>query len=187
MTMLTLMSHGTQDIYPTFLEKERGLSARTVATVAIVYNEGALGGGLLVGGLSDRLGRRRSMAAAALCGLVAIPFRIFAASPWTLAAGAFAMQFMVQGAWGVVPAHLTELSPPEVRGLFPGLAYQLGVVRIERSLFRGATRAPRSATRTLTVSSPPPCCSSPPSSSLSDASARRWTSTHRKDSESRRR
>jgi SHS family lactate transporter-like MFS transporter len=68
------------------------------------------------------------MAAAALCGFLAIPFWIFAASPWTLAAGAFAMQFMVQGAWGVVPAHLTELSPPEVRGLFPGLAYQLGVL-----------------------------------------------------------
>jgi SHS family lactate transporter-like MFS transporter len=68
------------------------------------------------------------MVAAALCGFAAIPFWIFAASPWELAAGAFAMQFMVQGAWGVVPAHLTELSPPQVRGLFPGLAYQLGVL-----------------------------------------------------------
>ncbi len=128
MTMLTLMSHGTQDIYPTFLEKERGLTARTVATIAIVYNVGALCGGLLFGGLSDRFGRRRSMVAGALCGFVAIPFWIFAASPWALAAGAFAMQFMVQGAWGVVPAHLTELSPAEVRGLFPGLAYQFGVL-----------------------------------------------------------
>jgi SHS family lactate transporter-like MFS transporter len=128
MTMLNLMSHGTQDMYPTFLEKERGLPTRTVATIAIVYNVGALCGGLLFGGLSDRVGRRRAMVAAALCGFAAIPFWIFAASPWELAAGAFAMQFMVQGAWGVVPAHLTELSPPQVRGLFPGLAYQLGVL-----------------------------------------------------------
>jgi SHS family lactate transporter-like MFS transporter len=128
MTMLNLMSHGTQDIYPTFLEKERGLPTRMVATIAIVYNVGALCGGLLFGGLSDLLGRRRAMVAAALCGFAAIPFWIFAASPWELAAGAFAMQFMVQGAWGVVPAHLTELSPAQVRGLFPGLAYQLGVL-----------------------------------------------------------
>jgi len=128
MTMLNLMSHGTQDIYPTFLEKERGLPARTVATIAIVYNVGALFGGLLFGGLSDRLGRRRAMVAAALCGFAAIPFWIFAASPWELAAGAFAMQFMVQGAWGVVPAHINELSPDSVRGFLPGFAYQCGVL-----------------------------------------------------------
>jgi MFS transporter, SHS family, lactate transporter len=128
MTMLNLMSHGTQDMYPTFLEKERGLGARTVAAIAIVYNVGAIGGGLAFGALSDRLGRRRAMVFAALSGFVVIPFWIFSHSISALAAGAFAMQFMVQGAWGVVPAHLTELSPPEVRGLFPGLAYQLGVL-----------------------------------------------------------
>ena len=128
MTMLNLMSHGTQDIYPTFLEKERGLTARTVATIAIVYNIGALCGGLTFGALSDRFGRRRSMSLAAVLGAAVIPFWIYAGTTVGLAAGAFVMQFMVQGAWGVIPAHLTELSPAEVRGLFPGLAYQLGVL-----------------------------------------------------------
>jgi MFS transporter, SHS family, lactate transporter len=128
MTMLSLMSHGTQDMYPTFLEKERGLGPRMVATIAIIYNIGALAGGLAFGALSDRFGRRRAMVLAALGGALVIPAWIFGASWWSLAAGAFAMQFMVQGAWGVVPAYLTELSPPEARGLFPGLAYQLGVL-----------------------------------------------------------
>lgn len=128
MTMLSLMSHGTQDMYPTFLEKERGLGPRMVATIAIIYNVGALAGGLVFGALSDRFGRRRSMVLAALGGALVIPAWMFGASWWSLAAGAFAMQFMVQGAWGVVPAYLTELSPAEARGLFPGLAYQLGVL-----------------------------------------------------------
>jgi SHS family lactate transporter-like MFS transporter len=128
MTMLSLMSHGTQDMYPTFLEKERGLGPRMVATIAIIYNIGALAGGLAFGALSDRVGRRRAMVLAALGGALVIPAWIFARSWVSLAAGAFAMQFMVQGAWGIVPAHLTELSPAEARGLFPGLAYQLGVL-----------------------------------------------------------
>ncbi|HSD11598.1 MAG TPA: MFS transporter [Candidatus Binatia bacterium] len=128
MTMLSLMSHGTQDMYPTFLEQERGLGPRMVATIAIIYNVGALAGGLVFGALSDRFGRRRAMVLAALGGALVIPAWIFGHSWTSLAAGAFAMQFMVQGAWGVVPAHLTELSPAEVRGLFPGLAYQLGVL-----------------------------------------------------------
>jgi MFS transporter, SHS family, lactate transporter len=128
MTMLSLMSHGTQDMYPTFLEKERALGPRMVAIIAIIYNIGALAGGLAFGALSDRVGRRCAMVLAALGAAVVIPPWIFARSWASLAAGAFAMQFMVQGAWGIVPAHLTELSPPEVRGLFPGLAYQLGVL-----------------------------------------------------------
>lgn len=128
MTMMSLMSHGTQDMYPTFLEQERGLGARTVAAIAAVYNVGAIGGGLVFGQLSDRIGRRRSMIAASLLALAVIPFWIHGASAGALAAGAFAMQFMVQGAWGVVPAHLTELAPDDVRGLFPGLAYQLGIL-----------------------------------------------------------
>jgi MFS transporter, SHS family, lactate transporter len=128
MTMLSLMSHGTQDMYPTFLEKERALGPRMVATIAIIYNVGALAGGLAFGALSDRVGRRRAMVLAALGAALVIPAWIFARSWGSLAVGAFAMQFMVQGAWGIVPAHLTELSPPEVRGLFPGLAYQLGVL-----------------------------------------------------------
>ena len=128
MAMLSLMSHGTQDMYPTFLEKERALSPRMVATIAIIYNVGALAGGLAFGALSDRVGRRRVDGAGGArrrAGHSRVDLR---ASWASLAAGAFAMQFMVQGAWGIVPAYLTELSPAEARGLFPGLAYQLGVL-----------------------------------------------------------
>jgi len=128
MTMMNLISHGTQDLYPTFLEKGRGLAPRTVALIAIIYNVGALAGGLVFGWLSDRFGRRQAMAAAAIIGLMVVPFWIYPRSIVLLTAGAFLMQFMVQGAWGVIPAHLVELSPGAVRGLFSGLAYQLGVL-----------------------------------------------------------
>ncbi len=128
MTMMNLVSHGTQDMYPTFLKIERGLDPRTVATIAIIYNIGALLGGLVFGYLSDRIGRRRAMIAAVLCGLAVVPIWIYPHSLIWLTVGAFLMQFMVQGAWGAIPAHLVELSPPEVRGLFAGLAYQLGVL-----------------------------------------------------------
>ncbi len=128
MTTMNLISHGTQDMYPTFLQKQRGLTPRTVATIAIIYNVGALTGGLVFGYLSDRLGRRRTMLVAVFCALLLIPLWVFSHALWALTVGAFFMQFMVQGAWGVVPAQLTELSPPAVRGLFPGLAYQLGVL-----------------------------------------------------------
>ncbi|MGD0073517.1 MAG: MFS transporter [Candidatus Binataceae bacterium] len=128
MTMMNLISHGTQDIYPTFLERERGFAPREVATIAVIYNLGALAGGLCFGLLSDRIGRRRAMVGAVVLALLMIPMWAYTSSAVMLAVGAFAMQFMVQGAWGVVPAHLTELSPGEVRGLFPGLAYQLGVL-----------------------------------------------------------
>jgi SHS family lactate transporter-like MFS transporter len=128
MTMMNLVSHGTQDMYPTFLKLERGLDPRTVATIAIIYNIGALLGGLFFGYLSDRIGRRRAMIAAVLCGLAVVPIWIYPHSLAWLTVGAFLMQFMVQGAWGAIPAHLVELSPPEVRGLFAGLAYQFGVL-----------------------------------------------------------
>jgi MFS transporter, SHS family, lactate transporter len=128
MTMMNLVSHGTQDMYPTFLKIERGLDPRTVATIAIIYNIGALFGGLTFGYFSDRFGRRRAMIAAVLCGLAVVPLWIYPHSLVWLTAGAFLMQFMVQGAWGAIPAHLVELSPPEVRGLFSGLAYQFGVL-----------------------------------------------------------
>jgi SHS family lactate transporter-like MFS transporter len=127
MTAMNFISHGTQDMYPTFLQKQRSLAPQGVATIAIIYNVGALGGGLFFGHFSDRLGRRRTMLAAAILGLALVPLWIFSHSLMWLTLGAFLMQFMVQGAWGVIPAHLTELSPGEVRGLFPGLAYQLGV------------------------------------------------------------
>jgi MFS transporter, SHS family, lactate transporter len=128
MTMMSLISHGTQDLYPTFLEKGRGLEPRTVATIAIIYNLGALAGGLAFGWLSDHLGRRRAMIGAALAGVAIVPLWSYPSSPLWLTAGAFLMQFMVQGVFGVIPAHLAEMSPAEARGLFAGMAYQLGVL-----------------------------------------------------------
>ncbi|HYL58544.1 MAG TPA: MFS transporter, partial [Candidatus Acidoferrales bacterium] len=128
MTAMNFVSHGTQDMYPTFLEKTRALDTRTVATIALIYNVGALLGGLTFGFLSDRIGRRRAMATAVICAGLVIPLWIYPSTLVVLTIGAFIMQFMVQGAWGVIPAHLTELSPPEVRGLFSGLAYQTGVL-----------------------------------------------------------
>jgi SHS family lactate transporter-like MFS transporter len=128
MTMMNLISHGTQDLYPTFLEKGRGFDPKTVATIAIIYNIGALLGGLAFGWLSDYYGRRRAMVAAVLIGMLTVPLWIYPQSIVMLTAGAFLMQFVVQGAWGAIPAHLVELSPPEARGLFSGLAYQIGVL-----------------------------------------------------------
>jgi len=143
MTMMNLVSHGTQDMYPTFLQRERGLGPRTVATIALIYNIGALAGGLAFGYLSDRMGRRRAMTAAVAAGVLVVPLWIYPASIAWLTAGAFLMQFMVQGAWGVIPAHLAELSPPEVRGLFAGLAYQLGVLFAANAAFVEAILATR--------------------------------------------
>jgi SHS family lactate transporter-like MFS transporter len=128
MTMMSLISHGTQDLYPTFLEKGRGLEPRTVATIAIIYNVGAILGGLAVGWLSDHCGRRRAMIAAALAAVAIVPLWVFPQSLIWLTVGAFVMQFMVQGVFGVVPAHLAEMSPAEARGTFSGMAYQLGVL-----------------------------------------------------------
>jgi SHS family lactate transporter-like MFS transporter len=126
MTAFNFFSHGTQDIYPTFLEVQRGFSTDTVGIIAIVYNIGAIIGGLGFGSLSERIGRRKAMVIAALLALPVIPLWAFSTSPVMLAAGAFLMQVAVQGAWGVVPAYLNELSPEEVRGTFPGFSYQLG-------------------------------------------------------------
>jgi len=126
-------SHGTQDLYPTFLQKDHGYSASLTGGVAIVYNIGALLGGILFGSLSERFGRKRTIIAAALLALPVIPLFAFGHSLYVLAAGAFLMQFMVQGAWGVVPAYLTELSPGPVRATFPGLAYQLGNLLTSRN------------------------------------------------------
>ena len=143
MTMMNFVSHGTQDLYPTFLQKQRNLSVRTVATIAIIYNVGAIFGGLVFGYLSDRWGRRAMMATAvALAGLI-VPFWVFPRSLAMLTAGAFIMQFMVQGAWGIVPAHLAELSPPQVRGLFSGVAYQSGVLFASFAAFGEAILAER--------------------------------------------
>jgi SHS family lactate transporter-like MFS transporter len=126
MTAFNFLSHGTQDLYPTFLQVQHGFSPHVVGLVAVIYNVGAILGGILFGAWSERIGRRRAIIIAALLVLPAIPLWAFSAQPALLAAGAFFMQFVVQGAWGIVPAHLNELSPAQVRGTFPGLAYQLG-------------------------------------------------------------
>ena len=119
-------SHGTQDVYPTFLQKNLRFPPRTVGEIAIIYNLGALLGGILFGTWSERIGRRKAIALAALLAIPVVPLWAYSHSVATLALGGFLMQFMVQGAWGVIPAHLNELSPPSVRGTLPGFAYQLG-------------------------------------------------------------
>jgi len=119
-------SHGTQDLYPTFLQKNLQFTPKTVSSIAIVYNIGALLGGILFGTLSERIGRRRAIIIAALLAIPAIPLWAYSHTVPMLALGGFLMQFMVQGAWGVIPAHLNELSPQSVRGTLPGFAYQLG-------------------------------------------------------------
>jgi MFS transporter, SHS family, lactate transporter len=126
MSGFNAFSHGTQDLYPTFLERQHHFSPTLTGAIAIVYNIGAVLGGIFFGSLSERLGRRRTIILATLLALPAIPLWSLTRSPFLLAAGAFLMQFMVQGAWGVVPAYLGELSPGPVRATFPGLAYQLG-------------------------------------------------------------
>jgi SHS family lactate transporter-like MFS transporter len=119
-------SHGTQDVYPTFLTKNHGFTPQLVSRVAIVTNIGALLGGVFFGSFSERIGRRKAIVVASLLAIPVIPLWAFSHTAVMLAVGGFAMQFMVQGAWGVIPAHLNELSPPAVRGTFPGFAYQLG-------------------------------------------------------------
>ena len=126
MAAFNAFSHGTQDLYPTFLQVQRHFGTDATADIAIIYNLGALAGGVVFGTLSGRLGRRRAIALAALLALPMIPLWAYSQAPAMFALGAFLMQFMVQGAWGIVPAHLNELSPSAVRAILPGFAYQLG-------------------------------------------------------------
>ena len=126
MTAFNFFSHGTQDLYPTFLQVQHGLSAHAVGIIAAIYNVGAIVGGILSGSLSERIGRRRMIVIAALLSLPALPLWALSDSLVLLAMGAFLMQVAVQGAWGVIPVHLNELSPDEARGTFPGFVYQLG-------------------------------------------------------------
>lgn len=119
-------SHGSQDLYPTFLEKNHHFNPHMVGIVTIINSIGALLGGIVVGTWSERIGRRRAIVLAALLAIPVIPLWAYSHTVPMLALGGFLMQFMVQGAWGVVPAHLNELSPPAVRGTFPGFAYQVG-------------------------------------------------------------
>ncbi len=128
MAMMNFVSHGTQDMYPTFLQRARGFTPTGRAALTAFSMLGAIAGGVLVGLVSDRLGRRRSVALSLVGGLVVIPLWAFAPTLALLVAGAFLMQFFVQGAWGVIPAHITELAPDAVRGFLPGFAYQCGVL-----------------------------------------------------------
>jgi SHS family lactate transporter-like MFS transporter len=128
MTLMMFLSHGTQDLYPDFLKSARGFSPAVVSYIAILFNIGAVLGAITFGYFSERLGRRRSMIAALAVSLAVIPAWAFGGSLAVLAIGAFVMQVGVQGAWGIIPAHLNELSPDAARGLMPGLAYQLGIL-----------------------------------------------------------
>lgn len=126
MTAFNFMSHGTQDLYPTFLKKGLHHSPDYAVVIAVIYNIGAILGGIAVGTLSQRFGRRRSIVAAGLLGLIVLPLFAYSEGTALLAISAFLMQVCVQGAWGVIPAHLTEMSPDAIRGFYPGVTYQLG-------------------------------------------------------------
>jgi SHS family lactate transporter-like MFS transporter len=126
MAVFNAFSHGSQDIYPTFLQVQRHFGTELTSVLTIVLNLGALAGGLAFGAWSERIGRRRAMAIACVLALPAIPLWSYGGSIALLAIGAFWVQVAVQGAWGVVPGYLNELSPDDVRGTLPGFAYQLG-------------------------------------------------------------
>jgi SHS family lactate transporter-like MFS transporter len=126
MTAFMSFSHGTQDVYPTFLAVQMKLSPQAIGLIGVLYGLGSIAGGIFFGTLSETWGRKRAIVTAALLAIPVIPLYAYGHSAVTLAAGAVLMQFMVQGAWGVVPAYLTELSPAPVRATAPGLAYQLG-------------------------------------------------------------
>lgn len=130
MTAFNWMSHGTQDVYPTFLKATddagAAIAKSTATWIAVLYNVGAIIGGLIAGALSERYGRKIVIIVCAVLALPIVPLFAYSTTAGSLALGSFLMQVMVQGAWGVIPAHLTELSPDEIRGFYPGVTYQLG-------------------------------------------------------------
>jgi SHS family lactate transporter-like MFS transporter len=128
MTAMGCASHGTQDMYPTFLQRHWGFDLKTRTAMTAISMVGAILGGVLVGLYSDRWGRRRAIALSLMGAILAVPLWAFAPSIPLLVVGAFLLQFFVQGAWGVIPAHITELSPDSVRGFLPGFAYQCGIL-----------------------------------------------------------
>jgi SHS family lactate transporter-like MFS transporter len=126
MTAFNFFSHGSQDLYPTFLQVQHGFDTHVVGTIAIIYNIGAIIGGLFFGYISEYIGRRKAIIIGALLALPMIPLWAFSTTPILLGLGAFLIQIAIQGAWGVIPAYLNELSPSEIRATFPGTVYQLG-------------------------------------------------------------
>lgn len=128
MSMMNFISHGTQDLYPTFLQQQRHFDPHTTAIITMISMVGAILGGLVFGYLSDKYGRKKMMTIAVVLAIIIIPLWMYNGGSLIIAIGAFAMQFMVQGAWGIIPAHINELSPGTLRGFFPGFAYQLGVL-----------------------------------------------------------
>jgi SHS family lactate transporter-like MFS transporter len=143
MTVFTSFSHGTQDLYPTFLEKDHMLDPRHVGLIVVISNIGALLGGITCGALSERLGRKRTIILSALLALPMVPLWAWSHSLPLLALGGFLMQFAVQGTFGVIPAHLNELSPGPVRAIFPGVTYQLGNLCSSRNSVFQASLATR--------------------------------------------
>jgi SHS family lactate transporter-like MFS transporter len=126
MMFFNLFSHGTQDLYPVFLQKQHHFDTHTVSLVLIVANLGAIVGGLFFGYISEKIGRVNAITIASLLALPAIPLWAYSATAVTLALGAFVMQIAVQGAWGVIPVHLNEIVPGAVRATLPGFVYQIG-------------------------------------------------------------
>src|SRR5580693_2818548 len=126
-------SHGTQDLYPTFLQKDHHFTPQTVGLIAIIANVGAILGGVFFGTWSEKIGRRKAIVIASLLAIPVTRLWAYSHTVPMLALGGFVMQFMIQGAWGVIPAHLNELSPSAVRGTFPGFAYQLGTFLSSRN------------------------------------------------------
>ncbi|MBJ7554196.1 MFS transporter [Marinomonas spartinae] len=126
MTCFNFLSHGSQDLYPTFMKVQHGFDAHTVSIIAICYNISAIIGGIFFGSLSERIGRKKAIMFAALLALPVIPLWAFSTGSVSIGIGAFLMQFMVQGAWGVVPTYLNELVPANVRAILPSFVYQMG-------------------------------------------------------------
>jgi MFS transporter, SHS family, lactate transporter len=126
MTAFNFFSHGTQDLYPTFLQKQHHFDTHTTGILAAIMNLGAIVGGISFGIWSEKIGRKRAIIIASLLAVPIIPLWAFSTTPVLLGLGAFLVQVSVQGAWGIIPVHLNELSPPLARSLFPGFAYQLG-------------------------------------------------------------